>query len=49
MIAIQVFLWIFMILGMLGLIADEVRASEGWFFFVWLISLLLLIATKLFI
>ena len=48
MLAIQIFLWIFMLEGFLSMHSDKVTQKAP-AFFVWFISLLLLIATKVFL
>lgn len=42
MTAINVFLWIFMLLGIAGIIYEE-NENKGWFFLVWLISSVMLL------
>ena len=47
MTVIQIFLWVFMLVSFVGVYTED--RGKGWYFFVWLISLLLLTASTIFL
>lgn len=47
MTAIQVSLWVFMLISFVGVYTED--RGKGWCFFIWLVSLLLLTASTVFL